>query len=593
MAQSIWISGAAGAWGDSSVSTAQLLADGRSDYIIYEGLAEITMAILTRARGRDPQQGYARDLIEAIATNLVAFRNAGMKVVTNAGGVNPHSAADLIKRSAAEAGIEVSIGIVTGDDLMENDRISVPEKAISMNAYLGARPIAAAFDAGAEVVITGRVVDSALVLGPLIHEFGWTAEELDLLSAGSLAGHLLECGPQATGGLFTDWEETESWANPGYPVAEIFPDGTFVLSPARGSDGIVSVRTTAEQLLYEIGDPAAYLLPDVVCDWTEVQLEEAESGVRVSGAIGKPPPPTLKGCAQIPDGWRAISLLFVGGRDAVDKAERVGRDLIARGESMLASAGLPSFRATDVEVLGAETTYGSHSRAGDAREIVLKVAVHHDSRDAVARFVREVPSMALGGPPGVAGGGMGLPRPSPLIQLECGPVDRGLVAASVEVEGELVEFQDVAPDLCRSPEGSTPDNGEASLPAGATVELPLVAVAHVRSGDKGAHSNIGVRARHPAFLPVIVDQVTTGRVADWMAHLGAEKVDRFHLPGIDAVNLLLYEGLGSGGAASLRFDPQGKALGQQLLDMPVSVPVELLDHPEVKPIPEVITARSR
>lgn len=575
------ISGAAGAWGDSSLSTAQLLADGRSDYIVYEGLAEITMAILTRARAKDASQGYARDLIETIASNLAAYREKGVRVVTNAGGVNPRAAVDLIR--AADA--SVSVAIVDGDDLMTGE-VDVPEGAISANVYLGARPIAAALDAGADVVVTGRVVDSALVLGPLIHEFGWSTDDLNLLSAGSLVGHLLECGPQSAGGLLTDWEDTASWVNPGFPVAEVEADGTFVLTAPEASDALVDARTASEQLLYEIGDPTAYLLPDVTCDWTGVRLTEVgPNRVLVQGALGKPPPDTLKACAQIPDGWRAQSLLFVGGGDAVAKARRIGGDLLERGRRMLEAAGWHEFRQTSVEVLGSESTYGPHAREGEAREVVLKIGVHHDSREAVAAFVREVPSIALAGPPGVSGGGAGLPRPSPLIRLECFPVERALVEARVEVDDKVVAFDDVDPASCAVVAPGRSESESAVVPSGETVEVPLIAVAHGRSGDKGADVNIGIRARHPDFLPVILGQVSADVVARWLSHLGAERVDRFELPGIDAVNFLLTGGLGAGGTASLRIDPQGKAVAQQLLDMPIRLSRDLRDHPGLRTPP--------
>lgn len=578
---SVVIAGAAGAWGDSSLSTSQLLADGRSDYIVYEGLAEITMAILTRARDKDPSQGYARDLIQTIAANLTAYREKGMRVVTNAGGVNPHAAAASIRAVDAS----VSVGVVDGDDLMESG-IDLPEGAISANAYLGARPIAGALAAGADVVVTGRVVDSALVLGPLIHEFGWSPEALDLLSAGSLAGHLLECGPQSTGGLLTDWEDTNSWANPGFPIAEVESDGSFVITVTTDSDGLVDRRTVAEQLLYEIGDPAAYLLPDVTCDWSGVRLREiGPNRVRVEGAAGKAPPGTLKACAQVPDGWRAQSLLFLGGRDAVAKARRVASDLLERGRRMLDAAGLPEFRHTSVEVLGSEDTYGPHTRAGGAREVVLKIGVHHDSREAVAAFVREIPSVALAGPPGVSGGGTGLPRPTPLIRLVCFPVERTLIHAQVEVDGVEVEFSDDVAEAIhgedRPVEVEVPST-VVPAPGSPDVEVPLIAIAHGRSGDKGADVNIGVRARHPEFLPAILSQVTVDSVSGWLAHLGSEKVERFELPGIDAVNFLLTGALGAGGTASLRFDPQGKAVAQQLLDMPVRLDEHLADHPALR-----------
>ncbi len=336
------------------------------------------------------------------------------------------------------------------------------------------------------------------------------------------------------------------------------------------------MRTVTEQILYEIGDPAVYELPDVTCDWTDVRVEQAgPNRVSVAGAHGYAPPGTLKGCAQVPDGWKTQFLLFIGGRDAAAKARRVGADLLERGRRMLARAGLDDFTTTDVEVLGAEDTYGPHSRATDTREVVLKIGVHHSSREAVAGFIREVPSIGLAGPPGVSGGGSGLPRPTPLIRLECFPVARDAVEVEVDVDGKPVGFDDVAP---------TPDDRRSKEPIpaegyeGPTVPVHLIAIAHGRSGDKGADVNIGIRARHTDFWPVILRELTAERIQHYLAHLGASSVTRYELPGIHAVNFLLEDGLGAGGTASLRFDPQGKAVGQQLLDMEVEVPAGMERH---------------
>lgn len=577
--QKVIVSGASGAWGDSSLSTPQLLGDGRSDYIVYEALAEITMAILSRAMADDPDLGYARDIIETIAANLDGYRETGMKVITNAGGVNPHAAADLIKMTDPS----LKVAVVSGDDLTGHEvleRAGLSGPPLSANVYLGARPIAAALAEGAEVVVTGRVVDSALVLGPLIHEFGWEPDDLDLLSAGSLAGHLIECGPQATGGLLTDWEDTAGWVHPGYPIAEVAADGSFVVTTPQDSSGLVDVRTVAEQLLYEIGDPTAYLLPDVTCDWTEVTVAQVgPNRVSVAGARGSTPPETLKACAQIPDGWRAQSLLFIGGRDAVAKARRVGNDLIERGRDMLARAGLGDFTAVHVEVLGAEDTYGPHARSIRSREVVLKIGVHHQSRDAVTAFLREIPSIGLGGPPGVTGGGMGLPRPTPLVRLECFPVGRDEVDVRVEMDAMPVPYEE---KVNGSPERPGPRRTTVESFKGPTITVPLVAIAHGRSGDKGSDVNIGIRARHPDFYPALLREVDADRVAAHLAHLGANSVTRYELPGIQAVNFLLVGGLGAGGTASLRFDPQGKAIAQQLLDMEIQIPTALAGHPALR-----------
>lgn len=575
--KSVTIGGAAGMWGDSILATPQLLADARCDYVIYEGLAEITMAILTKARAKDPEQGYARDLIEIIAENLRAFAERGVKVVTNAGGVNPHAAAAVLRAAAEAAGVQRSIAVVTGDDVLHTDLgddTRLDAGAISANAYLGARPIAAALGAGADVVLTGRVVDSALTLGPLIHEFGWSADDLDLLSAGSLAGHLLECGPQSTGGLLTDWTDTTSWANPGYPIAIVGTDGGFEMTCADGTDGLVDPRSVGEQVLYEIGDPTAYLLPDVTCDWSGVELTQTgPNRVRVTGARGRRPVPTLKACAQIPDGFRVAVQYFVGGRDAVGKARRTGDDIVARWRRVLADRGHTDFRAVNVYAVGDESSYGAHARTSDARESLVWVSAHHDDPRALRIAVREFPSIGLGGAPGTGGAaGAGLPKPSPVLRVQEVPVPRGCVSPIVEVDGAPVPYTDVDPAAC----APVPDRGPDLLGAGAAAiggrTVPLIDIAYGRSGDKGDSSNIGIIARDPKWLPYIAEQLTAPAVATWLEHLGAREVLRFALPGMHAVNFLLVGGLGTSGAASTRIDPQGKALAQQLLDFPIILP---------------------
>ncbi|HKJ56770.1 MAG TPA: acyclic terpene utilization AtuA family protein [Nitriliruptoraceae bacterium] len=638
--RSVTVAGAAGMWGDSALATRQLLDDGRADYVVYEALAEVTMAILARARAKDPDQGYARDIVTTIASHLDDWARGGTKVVTNAGGVNPAGAAAVVRAAVAETGLDLAVATVTGDDLggrLANlsDRAApppdagetahpaaglVPADALAAHAYLGARPIADALSAGADIVITGRVVDSALTLGPLVHEFGWDWDDHDKLSAGSLAGHLVECGPQTTGGLLTDWEDTASWVNPGYPLATVRPDGHVTITTATESDGLVDERTVTEQLLYEIGDPRAYLLPDVTCDWSEVTVTAvAPDEVAVTGARGGPPPSTLKGFAHVPDGFRTTFLLFVGGRDAVAKARRIGSDLLARGQRVLDEFGLPDFLATSIEVLGSEATYGAHGRRGDSREVVLALGVAHAHRMALAGFVREVPSIGLAGPPGVSGGGSGLPRVTPVLRLVTFPVPRAVLDVRVEVDGVPVDSVTVegivagevagtsspagaesdrtttgergvataaaagSPPVAPTPAATPIQAGVAAEAAAATdhdtaTVVPLVALAHGRSGDKGADVNIGIRVRHPDFLPVLA-ALTGDVVAEWLAHLGASSIERFDLPGIDAVNFLMHDGLGDGGVASLRFDPQGKAVAQQLLDIPVRVPAAWRQHP--------------
>lgn len=601
----IVIGGAGGAWGDSSFAAPQLLDSGRCNYIFFEALAEVTMGILTRARLKDPSLGYATDVIDMIGRDLRRFVEQGVRVVTNAGGVNPSAAAEKLRSMAEEAGVSLKVACIEGDNLMGrteelaaldlhemSDDGPLAADALSFNAYLGARPIAAALSAGADVVITGRCVDSALALGPLIHEFGWGPQDLDALSGGSLAGHLLECGPQSTGGILTDWEDVKAWDDIGYPIAECKPDGSFVLTKPEDTGGLVDARTASEQLLYEIGDPSAYLLPDVTCDWRRVELREVGTDrVEVSGAVGRPPPPTLKACAQVIDGYKTSALLFIGGRDARRKAHRLGIDFVRRAERLLEREGFDPLRDVDIEVLGSESTYGPHSRERNTREVVVKIALHHDSRPALAAVVRETASFGLA-VPGLSGGGTGLPKPTPVVRLRSYLVPRDRVHPRIEIDGADVPFTSLdAPRTAISPVASAPD--AEPFPVTDPIALPLIAIAHARSGDKGADANIGVRARHPDFLPLLRDQLPAEAVADWLAHRIDGTVERYELPGIHAVNFVLHDALGGGGIASLRFDPQGKAYAQQLLDMPLYVPAAWLFHPGIAEIMEVEEARHK
>lgn len=598
MSKTVTIGAATGAWGDSALSTPQLLKDGRCDYICYEGLAELTMAVLTRARDKKPELGYATDLIQLIAKNLRNYHEQGIKVVTNAGGINVAAAADVITAAAEAAGLEITVATVTGDDvtarvdelrdlgLREVDKgTPIPDEVWSMSVYTGARSIAAALDAGADVVVTGRCVDSAIFLGPLIHEFGWGPDEFDKLAAGTFAGHLLECGPAGSGGTFTDWRDTGRWVNVGYPIAEVQENGDFVVTKPEGTDGIVDRRSVGEQMLYEIGDPSAYIVPDVVVDLTETTLEDVgPNRVAVSGVRGTPPPTTLKGCSQTADGFRGQMMFLLGGRDAVAKAQRFGEDSIERGRMMLKAAGFPDFRDTHIEVLGAEATYGANANAR-TREVMFRIAARHDDFKALAGFFREMVGAAIAGPQGLSFGGQGVPRPAPALRLDCFAVPRELVPLSITLHKggttEPLPYQDVPLELCADYTTRTPATTEAhGEPAGGeTIDVPLGEIALGRSGDKGAHVNIGVLARDEVFWPILQRELSAERVGAYLAHLGATSIERFELPGVRAFNFLLKDGLGAGGTESLRFDNQGKAVAGQLLDLMIPIPVELADHP--------------
>lgn len=346
----------AGFWGDSAEGPKQLVESGEIDYLVLDYLAEITMSLLARARAKDPNAGYATDFPSVVAALAPKLKEQGIRVVTNAGGVNPQACKSAIEEKLKEKGIALKVSIVTGDDLLPRaaefadtrEMFSggpMPPKLWSMNAYLGAFPIAQALDGGADIVLTGRCVDSAVVLGALIHEFKWRADEFDKLSAGSLAGHVVECGAQATGGISTDWEKvSDDWDRMGFPIAICKPDGSFIATKPASTGGRVAPETVAEQIVYEIGDPASYLLPDVTCDWRKVQLKQVgENRVEVTGAKGRAPTAHYKVSATYQDGFRTTGTMMIGGVDAVKKAEAVAAAILKRTRRLMAQRGLPDY----------------------------------------------------------------------------------------------------------------------------------------------------------------------------------------------------------------------------------------------------------
>ena len=596
----IRIGGASGFWGDSSVGAPQLVQLGKVDYVVFDYLAELTMSVLAAARLKNPELGYATDFVtvtmKAILKDVVA---KNIKIVSNAGGMNPHACAAALAAIAEEQGVAIKIAVVEGDDVLPlipqlrekgvqelQSGAPLPERLLSANAYLGAAPIKQALDAGAQVVITGRCVDSAVTLGVLMHEFEWSFGDLDKLAQGSLAGHLIECGCQSTGGLFTDWQTVPEWDNIGYPVLICSADGTFTVEKPPQTGGLVSVATVAEQLVYEIGDPANYLLPDVVCDFTQVQLVQVgDHQVSVRGARGKAPTPHYKVSATYAHGFRCSGQLTIVGLDAVAKAQRTGEAILTRTRRLLADAGLKDYGDSLIEILGAESCYGPHKNAQvqASREAVLRLTVTHSSKDALNLFAREIAPAGTSWSPGTTGAG-GRPSPSPMIRQYAFLLDKTALQPAVVMDGErtLVEVTAHVVNAAAQPLSVRSDALISVRPEpveglqGDTLTVPLIQLAYARSGDKGDTSNIGIIARQPAFLPYIKASVTEESVAAWLAHLVKGKVTRFDLPGINAVNFVCEQALGGGGMSSLRNDPLGKGMAQIILGMPVTLPKHLI-----------------
>lgn len=583
-AKTIRIGGGSAFWGDSVMGPVQLVRDGALHYLVLEYLAELTMSLLVRAHAKDPELGYATDFVnEAMRLTLKDALAQGVRIVTNAGGVNPAGCARALSRLAAELGVTVRIAVVEGDDVLPqiehlrsatrelSSGAPLPAVVSSANAYLGAFPIARALAAGADVVIVGRCVDSALVLGPLVHEFGWAEHDYDRLAAGSVAGHLLECSTQASGGVHTDWKQVADWANIGFPIAECHADGSFVLTKPAGTGGLVNRLTVGEQLIYEIHDPANYLLPDVTVDFTQVRLTEVgPDRVLVDGARGRAPSGMLKVTATHADGWRVIATRTIVGADAVAKAERLSDELIRRCNASNAGRGLAPFSEVCSEVLGSEkSSFGPYARGLAAREVVLRVAVKHQDRRALKTFINEVASFGTGGPPGVSGSGGGRSTPQPVLRLYSFLLPRDALRPMVT----CADAAPIAVPFVALPLGERAAPAECGVTGDAEPVSPgtiLRDLAVGRSGDKGDTSNIALIARDPAQLAVLWQRVTPDWVRQHLGHLVQGSIRRYALPGCGAMNLVLEEALGGGGMASLRNDPLGKTLAHILLEAQVA-----------------------
>jgi Acyclic terpene utilisation family protein AtuA len=595
----ICIGGASGFWGDAALATPQLLATQKLDYLVYDYLAEITMSIMARARAADRSMGYATDFVTAVlASNLGEIARQGVKVIANAGGVNPRACAAAVEALLKSLQLDLKVAIVLGDDLIERknefaankvtemfsaEAFPPAESVASINAYLGAFPIARALDDGADIVITGRCVDSAVTLGACIHAFGWGRDDYDKLAQGSLAGHLLECGTQVTGGNYTDWESVvDTLPEAGYPIAEVEASGDVIVTKPAGTGGTVTVGTVAEQMLYEIGDPQAYLLPDVACDFSAVEITQCGNDrVAVRGALGSGAPLGYKVSATWADGFRAGQVWTMYGRDADIKAEKLALSVFSRARMMLHKLGLPDFTETSYEVIGAESHYGPARQVGRVREVDVKIAAKHPSAKGIGVLLKEMVGMALTAPPGLTGFAGARPKPSPVVRLFSMIVPKERVEITIESQGQRTPCSDtvsIAFDPARLERPPVP----AMVLDEPGVQVPLEALAWGRSGDKGNKANIGIIARQPEFVPYIAGQLTEDRITELFCHFlqagQAQPVERFYLPGAHAFNFLLHEVLGGGGVASLRADPQGKGYAQLVLAQAVMVPRALAER---------------
>ncbi|MDX6216261.1 MAG: hypothetical protein QOG99_1845 [Frankiales bacterium] len=587
----IVIANCGGFWGDDPTAARRQVAGGPVDYLVMDYLAEITMAILQKQRAKDPSAGYAKDFVTQLRDVLVDCVNKGITVISNAGGVNPAGCAAAIEALAAELGVtdRVKVAVVAGDDLyggldsiietgaalrnLDDGRplSDIRDRVLAANVYLGAAPIVRALELGATIVVAGRVTDTSVTLAPMIHEFGWATHDWDKLASGVVAGHIIECGCQCTGGNFTDWDTVPSFADMGYPLIEARPDGSFVVTKHPGTGGLVNVDTVREQLLYEMGAPG-YLSPDCTARFDSVRLsQEGPDRVRVTNVRGEAPPEELKVAISYSNGYRAVGRMLVSGPDTLRKAQQAAECFWG------AAGGKELYDHAMTQLVGWDASHPSLATEQPS-EVLMQVSVRdEDKRKIAERFAPMVVGSMLQSMPGLTmPADQGRPRVADVVGHWGALIPRHAVTATVAVDGTIESISSAVPEGHASTYVAEEVN-LAIVPAGGeTVTVPLVQLCLARSGDKGDTANVGVAARSPEVYAWLVQHLTGDVVKQHFKGVVNGEVDVHPLPNLLAVNYLLHESLGGGGTSSLQFDAQGKTYAQYLLSLEVAVPIDLL-----------------
>lgn len=608
----IRIANAGGYWGDDPFALRrQIFGELKLDYISIDFLAEITMSILQKQRSKDPNAGYARDFVTALEPVLEECLKKRIKIITNAGGVNPHACAQALFELAKRKNLSIRIAIVDGDDIYHSiqdiqgqgvdfknmetgeDFSNCQSQVLCANAYFGAMPVAIALKNNPDIVLCGRVTDTGITLAAMIHEFGWKNTDYDKLAHGIVAGHIIECGAQACGGNFTDWARVPSFIDIGFPIVECYPDGTFYVTKHPDTGGLITEQTVREQLLYEMGTPQSYITPDVIADFSTIQLSsDGKDKVKVTGIQGKVPTDLLKVSIAYEDGYKCSGTLIISGPDVRAKAEIFAKVFWQRLESELLRAGFDSTVAfKNTEYVGDDSTHKGMLHKHDAIEILLRLSARDKNKEKLAVFRKLLPSLILSGPAGVAVTG-GAPAISDVVSYWPALVPQHFALPHVrvfELKTETNEAQCIfektdipwpvtqgTSDLTSPIEDPWSSSLISKMSTSPFVKVCLMEIAHARSGDKGDTVNIGLIGRSPECYVWLRENILAEKVTDWFHSLCKGQVHRYLVPNLWALNFLLERSLGGGGTMSLQIDAQGKTFSQALLRCEVEVPQDLL-----------------
>lgn len=590
MKDKIRIANAGGFWGDDLGVLRRQLEGGEVDYISSDFLAEVTMSILRKQQLKNEAMGYVGDFVGQIVDVAELMKAKKVRMLTNAGGINPLACARKILSELKKKGVDFKITVVIGDNIIDRIDEFYPEKAMftdmetgddfaqikdniqSANVYLGVPPLLKALESGSDLILAGRVTDTSITMAPMIYELGWDLGDWDKLAAGLVAGHIIECGAQASGGNFTDWQKVKKWDNFGYPIVEMNRDGSFEVYKHENTGGLISRDTIREQLVYEMGDPKHYISPDVVADFSQIVLKElAPNRVLVQNAKGYPSTHFLKVSMAYEDGYKAVSSIVISGGRVLNKAREFEKIFWGRLNI--------DYKKTNTEYVGYNACHQNLVEDIDPNEILLRFSVYDDDLEKIKAFSTSIAPLILSGPPGVAviGGRARAQQvmtywptliPKTLIQSTVHVLDfEGEIQESYEIDSVLGNEADYKPEETQSQKPELDEYAQMEMS-----EVALRSVCMARSGDKGDTFNIGVLARSEDIYNYLKVKLDSEVVKTMFTGICKGKVKRFELDNLLALNFLLEESLDGGGTKSLMIDAQGKTMASALLNQTFSIP---------------------